>query len=123
MKNYNLSFGVINIIKENLAEVIVNDGVEMDEIMVDEYHDFILSNLAEPTLLLINKKNSYSYTFPAQKAIISLKKVKAAAVIVSSVGGMMSTETLMNLNENNCWKINLFQKRDEALLWLNSLEF
>ena len=44
MESYKLSFGVINILRNNLGEVIVNDGIVMDEVMVDEYHDFLLNN-------------------------------------------------------------------------------
>lgn len=40
MKQYKLSFATINILRDNLAEVIVNEGVVMNEIMVDLYHDF-----------------------------------------------------------------------------------
>ncbi|MFD0989839.1 hypothetical protein ACFQ1R_07015 [Mariniflexile jejuense] len=122
MKNYKLSFGEIIIIDENLAEVIVNEGVVMNDIMVDEYHDFLLSYLKAPFSLLINKKHSYAMTFSAQKTIATLKEIKAMAVLFSSVGGLMSTETLMNLGENKDLNIRLFQKREDALNWLNSLE-
>ncbi|MFD2725516.1 hypothetical protein [Hyunsoonleella rubra] len=63
MKEYKLSFGTIIVLKDNLAEVIINEGVVMNEVMVDIYHDFLLSYLKAPFSLLINKKNSYSYTF------------------------------------------------------------
>ena len=119
MKSYKLSFGTIVLIKENLAEVIINDGVVMDEIMVDEYHDFLLTALARPFSLLINKKHSYTYTFYAQKTILNLKEVKAMAVLVYNRGGIMSTETLINLNESSNWNIKLFQFRDEAVNWLD----
>jgi hypothetical protein len=118
MKSYKLSFGTIIITKENLAEVIINDGVVMDELMVDTYHDFLLSNLKHPFSLLINKKHSYSYTFNAQKTIVNLKEINAMAVLYHNSGGLMSTETLINLNKNNNWNIQLFQSRDKALNWL-----
>lgn len=118
MKSYKLSFGTIAIIEEDLAEVIVNEGVVMDEIMVDEYHDFLLSALKKPFSLLINKKHPYTYTFYAQKTILKLKEVKAMAVLVYNSGGLMSTETLVNLNKDNNWNIQMFQSRDEAVNWL-----
>ncbi|ALJ06332.1 hypothetical protein APS56_14825 [Pseudalgibacter alginicilyticus] len=122
MKSYKLSFGTIIIIKENLAEVIVNEGVVMDEIMVDEYHDFLLSALKKPFSLLINKKYSYTYTFYAQKTIGNLKEINAMAVMVGTNGGLMSTETLINLNHSNNWNIKLFIEREDALNWLENLE-
>jgi hypothetical protein len=118
MKSYKLSFATIVIIEEDLAEVIINDGVVMDEIMVDEYHDFLLSSLKKPFSLLINKKHSYTYTFYAQKTIVNLKEIKAMAVLLYNSGGLMSTETLINLNENNNWNIEMFQSKEKALGWL-----
>ena len=40
------------------------------------------------------------------------------AVVVGTNGGLMSTETLINMNKDDNWNIELFQKRDEALVWL-----
>ena len=121
MKICDLSFGKIVIIHKNLAEVIVNEGIVMDEVMVDEYHDFLLNSLEAPFSLIINKKNSYSYTFAAQKVIAHLKEIKAMAVVSNTTGGVMSTETLMNVNGNYKWNIKLFNKREEAESWLDSL--
>lgn len=121
MKICNLSFGKIIILHENLAEVIVDEGVVMDEVMVDEYHDFLLNSLEAPFSLIINKKHSYSYTFAAQKIIAHLKEIKAMAVISNTFGGVMSTETLMNVNGNYRMNIKLFNKRNEAESWLDNM--
>ncbi|PIA79519.1 hypothetical protein BFR04_01355 [Gaetbulibacter sp. 4G1] len=122
MKICNLSFGKIVILSKNLAEVIVDDGVLIDEVKVAEYHDFLLNSLESPFSLLINKKNAYSYTFSAQKNIASLKQIKAMAVVAHTTGGVMSTETLINVNGNYKLNIRVFYKREEAVTWLGSLE-
>ncbi len=121
MKSYKLSFGTINVINNNLAEVIVDYAVVLDEVMVDEYHDFLLTNLEAPFSLLINKTNSYSYTFGAQKIIANLKEIKAMGVYVGTNGGLMSTETLMDLNQGDEWNLKMFMSRDEAYNWLIEL--
>jgi hypothetical protein len=121
MKSYNLSFGRIIILEDDLAEVIIDEGVIMDELMVDLYHDFLLSYLKAPFSLLINKKNSYSYTFEAQKVIANLKEIYAMAVIVGTDAAVMSTETLIKINETNNWNIKLFRTKPEAMEWLESL--
>ncbi|PWH81850.1 hypothetical protein DIS18_13835 [Algibacter marinivivus] len=113
-----MSFGTINILQNNLAEVIVDEGVVMDEISVDEYHDFLLNNLEAPMGLLINKKNSYSYTFEAQKSIVHLDAIKSMAVVTQTSGAVMSTKTLINVNGNIYRNIKLFQERENALSWL-----
>lgn len=121
MKEYTLSFGTITVLKDDLAEVIINEGVVMNEIMVDLYHDFLLSYLKAPFSLIINKKNSYSYTFEAQKIIANLKEIYAMAVIVGTNAAVMSTKTLMQINASNNWNIKLFRTKPEALEWIESL--
>ncbi|WP_242202552.1 hypothetical protein [Aestuariivivens insulae] len=120
MKNFRLSFGEIKILNQNLAEVIVDEGVLFDEVMVDEYHDFLLNTLNPPFSLLVNKKYSYAYTFQAQKCIANLKEIKAMAVLVSTPGAELSTKTLINVNGNYMWNIELFNDRAEALKWLRA---
>lgn len=120
MKSYRLSFATILILEKNLAEVIIDEGIIMDEIMVDEYHDFLLSNLSAPFSLLINKKHCYSYTFEAQKMICNLKEIHLIAVVVTTNGALMSTQTLIKINEKNNWNVELFQERDMALEWIYS---
>ncbi|MFD1614922.1 hypothetical protein [Gelatiniphilus marinus] len=118
MKVCNLSFGKIVVLNKNLAEVIVNEGVHFNEAMVDEYHNFLLSNLSKPFALLVNKKHSYSYAFEAQKQISSLSGIQAIAVVVFTSASLMATKTLMNVNRTETSNIKIFQDRDKALLWL-----
>ena len=40
------------------------------------------------------------------------------AVLLSTYGGEMSIRTLINVNGNYKWNIELFQNRTEALQWL-----
>ena len=118
MSSYKLSFGVINVLQNNLAEVIVNEGVLMDEVMIDEYHDFLLNTLKAPFGLLINKTHSFSYTFGAQKSIAHLDEINSMAVVAQTSGAIMSTETLINVNGNINRNIKLFQEKKAALDWL-----
>lgn len=118
MSSYKLSFGTINILQNNLAEIVVDEGVRMNMVSVGEFHDFIINNLQAPVGLLINKKHSYSYTFKAQKTIIHLEQIKSTAVLAMTSGAVMSTETLININGDFYNNINMFQEREAALHWL-----
>lgn len=69
MELHELSFAKIIILREDIAEVIVNEGVEMTVEMVDEYHNFLLSHLRAPFSLLVNKLNAYTYDFDAQEKL------------------------------------------------------
>lgn len=120
-KVYKLSFGTIITINNHLAEVIIDEGIEMDEHLVDAYHDFLLSHLKAPFSLLINKKNSYSYTFEAQKVIANLKEIDNMAVLVGTLGSTLATKTIISLKERE--NIRMFVDREEALDWLNEQKF
>ena len=58
MKSRRLSFCEIILLKDDLAEVIIDEGVLLDLKMVKQYHLFLLLNLKAPFSLLINKKYS-----------------------------------------------------------------
>ncbi|NRD24827.1 hypothetical protein HNV10_16355 [Winogradskyella litoriviva] len=118
MKTYKLSFGEIIILKDNLAEVIINEGVLLDIEMVYEYHNFLLKHLTAPFSLLINKKYPYTYTFRAQKEIGNLEEINLMAVTVEGFNGKKSTEFLIALNKSNNWNIKTFSTRLEALSWI-----
>lgn len=118
MKEYKLSFGTIIILEEHLAEVIIHDGLVIDEVVVDLCHDFLLSYLKVPFSIVLNKKNSYSYTYEAQKVFFNLKEIQKVAVVAVTSGAFMSAETLIKISESNHLNIELFEKRDEALEWI-----
>lgn len=119
MSSYQLSFGEIILLEDNLAEVIVDNGVEMDIKMVNEYHDFLLNHLTAPFTLLINKRNSYSYTFEAQQNIANLPEIKAMAVIAYDQQSEVATQSLNEVHRKVNWNIKIFPQRDVALNWLH----
>lgn len=119
MESYQLRFGKIILLKPNLAEVIIDEGVLMDEGMVQEYHKFLLFHLKAPFSLLVNKINSYAYTFEAQKLIANLKEISSMAVVTHKITTEMATKVLIDLNKSNHWNIKLFKTRSEALNWLD----
>jgi hypothetical protein len=120
METYKLPFAKINILREDIAEVIMNEGVELDTKMVTQYHDFLLSHLQAPFALLINKIHSYSYDFPAQEILATLAEINAMAVVAYSRTTKITTEMLASYPRKRKWHIKIFQNRDEALSWLLS---
>ena len=123
MKTHQLSFAKIIIVEDNLAEVIVDDGVLIDLKKVGEYHEFLLTHLRAPFSLLVNKKHSYTYTFKAQIEIASLNQIKAMAVVVEGFNAKKSTDFLISMNNmSRSWNIQTFMLREEALVWLEKQE-
>jgi len=116
---YELPFAKIIIIRDDIAEVIINEGVEMDAIMVEQYHDFSLSHLKHPFSLLINKVNSYTYDFNAQLNIATLKEINAMAVVAYNRMTETATKSLAAVIKRDIeWNLEIFSKRDKAITWL-----
>jgi len=106
------------ILQDNIAEVIINDGIEMDIDMINDYHDFLLTHLQVPFSLLINKVNSYTYDFDAQTKLATLKEINAMAVIAYNRITRVATETLASYPRDDKWNLKVFSNREEALNWL-----
>ena len=120
MQVYELDFGKIIAIDKHLAEVIINDGVEMDDEIVDQYHDFLVSHFTAPFSLLINKINSYTYTFSAQRSLATIPQIHAMAVIAYSDVSHTATEALIEAPRAKQWNIEIFPDRNSALSWLEA---
>ena len=117
---FELPFAKIIILHDNIAEVVINDGIEMDVKMVEQYHDFLLSHLHSPFSLLINKINAYSYDFQAQIKLATLTEINAMAVVAYNCVTKLNTETLASYPRSEKWNLKVFSNRDEALAWLLS---
>ena len=120
MDLHELPFAKIIILRDDIAEVMINDGVIMDMSMVEQYHDFLLSHLRAPFSLLVNKLNSYTYDFNAQEKLATLKEINAMAVVAYNRVTEITTETLASFPRDVKWNLRIFSTRDEALAWLLS---
>jgi hypothetical protein len=120
MDLHELPFAKIIILRDDIAEVMINDGVRLNHEMVEQYHDFLLSHLRAPFSLLINKINSYTYDFHAQETLATLKEINAMAVVAYNRVTKITTETLASYPRDVKWNLEIFSNRDEALAWLRS---
>ena len=119
MNVYELPFSTIILLSDSIAEVIINEGVELDEKMVDQYHEFLLSHLITPFSLLINKVNSYSYNFGAQVNLATLKEINAMAVVTYNRAAEIATNNLATSVPRDVeWNLKVFSNRENALTWL-----
>ena len=120
MKQYTLSFGKINKLHEHLAEVIINDGVEMNIRMVNEYHQFLITHFSAPFSLLVNKVHSYSYDMQAQEKLATIGQIKDMAVVSYTPTTTRTTQALATYPRKNKWSMQIFNSRDLALQWLEN---
>ncbi|MFL0352195.1 hypothetical protein [Xanthomarina sp. GH4-25] len=118
MKILKLPYGKIFILEENIAEVIIDEGVVMDATMIDHYHEVLKSNLKAPFSLLVNKKHSYSYDFYAQKNLATIGEIVSMAVVAYNQVASMTTEILDKLPRKSAWNLKIFSDREEALKWI-----
>jgi hypothetical protein len=122
MTTHNLTFAQIIILEPDLAEVIINHGVELNEDMVDEYHDFLRSHLQAPFSLLINKVNEYSYNFAAQKKLAVIPEIHCMAVVAYKQSTERVTSLLSIIPREQEWNIKIFPDRDSALNMLREAQ-
>lgn len=120
MDLHELPFAKIIILRDDIAEVMINEGVIMDMAMVEQYHDFLLSHLRAPFSLLINKINSYTYDFDAQEKLATLKEINVMAVVAYNRVTEITTQTLASYPRNVKWNLRVFSNRNDALAWLLS---
>ena len=118
MNLYELSFGKIIILSDHLAEVIINENIEMTGEMVDGYHHFLLSHLKAPFSLLVNKINAYTYDFEAQLKIADLDEINKMAIVSYNRITTTTTEYLKDLPSHKNWNLEIFSDRNTALDWL-----
>lgn len=118
MDIYELPFLKIIILREDIAEVIVNDGVQMNLPMVEQYHQLLLSHLRPPFSLLVNKINAYTYDFAAQQDLATLDEINKMAVVSYTRVTTTSTEYLSAISRKKNWDLRIFQDRDAAYAWL-----
>jgi hypothetical protein len=120
MEVHNLDFARIVLLRDDIAEVIVNQNVEMDSAMIDAYHAFLVGHLRAPFSLLINKINTYSYTFEAQRKLVAIPEINAMAAVVYSQTSQLATEALARQQRGRTWNLRIFYNREEALAWLEA---
>jgi len=118
---YELSFGYINKLTENIGEVVVNYGVKMSLEMLDEY-DLLLDTIFDNEFgLLINKINHYTYSYEAKLSIASHKNIKAMAVVYYFPSAKSMTTELLNVRKVD--KLNMREYSGLELGWQQAFEW
>jgi len=117
MDLFDLSFGKINILREDIAEVVIDEGVEIDAAMVEEFHQFLISYFEKPYTVLLNNINPHSYSFEAIINWGNLPEMKAmAAVAYSNISNTISN-VLASFQQPDS-NFQVFSNKTEALGWL-----
>lgn len=107
MKN-ELSFGSINILTDNIAEIIVNPDVVISMEMVEEFETLLANIFPDAFGLLINKVHRYSFAFEAKLSIGSHANLKAIAVVNYSKKSELTTDDIANTRKRDGWNLKSF---------------
>ena len=118
MEVHQISFAKIAVINSYLAEVTVNNGVDIDIDMVDEIHKALMSLLGHTFSLLINKSNAYSTQLDALIKFGSLPAIDKIAVFAPNKLAQMSADFSATIPSSQALNIQVFTEREEAMNWL-----
>ncbi len=120
---YHLSFGKINIINGNIAEIIINKDIEMSIEMVEECEYFFSQHFHDNFAILVNKINTFKYTFEAKLTIGMSDKLCAIAVVNYHGSGLEQTDRIMRLRKQDNLNLKVFSGLElgwqEGVAWLN----
>ena len=123
MDKHRLSFATVNILSHNIAELIIDNDVEVSLEMVEEHDQLLCSIFNGRFGVLVNKINTYSYSFEATLSMGSMALMKAIAIVNYSAQGEQSTQKIIktritdNLNLKNYSGLELGWQ--QAVDWLN----
>lgn len=120
MQIFEISFAKIIKLEEDLAEVIVNEGVDFDMDMVHEYHTWIQENMKHPCYMMINRINTYAYGFEVMQTLGTIEEIKAIAMVVYTRASEVAVAALREFPKERPWHSRIFNSRDGALQWLNN---
>lgn len=118
MKSIELSFVKINILQSDLAEIIVNDEVDINIKMVEEIHNYLLSTFTHSFSLLINKTNSYSTQLDALIQFGTLTAINKIAVFAPNKMAKLSADFAADIPSSAMLNIQVFTNKYDALAWL-----
>jgi len=118
---YRLSFGNIKIINGNIAEITINKDIEMSLEMVEECEQFFTDHFVDWFGIIVNKINSYEYSYEAKLTIGTHEKLKAIAVVNYNDYGITQSKRIIKLRVMDNLNVKKFSGLN--LGWQHALEW
>jgi hypothetical protein len=115
MQEYTLDFGRF-IYEDGIFESIINHDVEFDAPKVKEFFELIESIEPKPTLILVNRKNTYSLSFKANIMLATSQLVDYVAVLKYN----RLPWPIKGVFFPKFYHLAFFDERNAAIEWLNS---
>lgn len=117
---HKLSFCEVEQLADDIFEVTINEGATIDEKCAVEAEEFWHKLRKEPYNLLVNNKNTFSYSFLGAQKIGEHNLEKKTAIIVNDPISKYQMSTVKNLKKMaGSWtNRKIFEDREEAIKWL-----
>lgn len=101
-----------------MAEVIFNEGVELNAKYTEEVHDFLNSNFKAPISVLNNMVNRHSYSFYAQTMLWAIPEIKRVGFVAYNIISERSVKVFFVIPREKVLDAKIFNNRAEAIQWL-----
>jgi len=118
MEIHQISFAKVCVLSNDLAEITVDSGADINLNMVNELHQLLLSLFCDSFSLLINKSNSYSTQLDALIHFGTLPAIDKIAIFAPNKLAKMSANFSATIPSSAVLTIEVFTERDDALEWL-----
>ncbi|OUR77141.1 STAS/SEC14 domain-containing protein [Colwellia psychrerythraea] len=118
MEMHQISFAKVCVLSNDLAEITVDCGADINLNMVNELHQLLLSLFCDSFSLLINKSNSYSTQLDALIHFGTLPAIDKIAIFAPNKLAKMSADFSATIPSSAVLTIEVFTERDDALEWL-----
>lgn len=118
MNTYKLSYATVNIIHDTILEVVCNDEIELSIEMLKELKTLADKKIGQPFSLLINRKNTYTYSFEVLQHFGDFHDILATAFVVYNKTSEAVTNYAVEFIKNQNWKTEVFYNHEAAVQWL-----
>ncbi|MDH5377263.1 MAG: hypothetical protein OEX00_02935 [Gammaproteobacteria bacterium] len=114
MEKIRASFGDFYFHGDGLMEAVIDEGVEVDANHIDEMLGIFKQTNPPTRFLLANRKNRYSFSFPALLKIANSKEVEYVAILKHR----KKTPLLGQFLQPKFFAMAVFDDRQQAFDWL-----
>ncbi len=111
-----LSFAEVEIFEKGIIKITPHEGVEISAEDIHETQRLIRS--VPDARLLIDRLNSYSYSFEAIQAIRNYEGVRAAAIITYGYSSQVTAQFVRGDGGDSPYPMEIFTNKDDAIRWL-----
>ncbi len=119
IKELELDSAIFELIKPQILRVTVYNGIEVDMNIAKQYRQAIKTLVTQPTGLLVDKRNSYSLDFNAQRFVLNnLPNIAATALLVHSSFSSIAAETQLHFLRTEQHQVQIFSSQRAAVKWL-----